>query len=124
MYSVGWTYLWTGSAALSVLVRASVLRLNLRDRRLLMRPDINANQLMRRIQAGHLRISLVLAFISLCNTAIGVAALVTHYHGSALPYWFVQAVGYFFIGYFVISEVLLTLLAWFDLRMRGGTTGR
>jgi hypothetical protein len=124
MYSVAWTYLWTSMAAISVVVRSIVLKLNLRDRRILARPDIHASDLMRRIQAGHIRVSLVLAFISLCNTAIGVIALVTKYHGQALPYWFVQAVGYFFIGYFVLSEALLTLLAWFDLRMRGVSTGR
>lgn len=124
MYSVAWTWLWSGAATLSVLVRSVVLRLNIRDRRLLRRPDVNANRIMRRIQAGHLRISIVLAFISLCNTAIGVVALVTHYRSAALPFWFVEAVGYFFIGYFVLSEVLLTLLAWFDLRLRGAVSER
>jgi hypothetical protein len=114
--SVAWTYAWTSIAAISFVVRAAVLRINLRDNRLVRRPEMHASRLMRRIAGAHVRLSLALAFISISNTAVGVAGLVGHYYRLSLNWQ--RAIGYAFIAYFILSEVVLSVLAVYDLQMR------
>jgi hypothetical protein len=117
MISIYWTFVWTGLAGISFFVRLLVLRSNLQARRILRSPDgASATTMMRRIATGHMRVSLALAFISICNATVGAVALYENYH--KVPMWFSLAVGYFFIGYFILSEIILTLLAWLDLRAR------
>lgn len=115
MISIVWTYLWTGFAGISFFVRFLVLRGNLRDARLIRMPTVKATPIMRSIARSHLLISTALAFISISNTIVGLSGLWLHYHPS-LDLSII--VGYFFIGYFLTSEVVLTLLAWTQLRVR------
>jgi hypothetical protein len=120
MMSIGWTYAWTSIAAVSFVVRAMVLRVNLRDFRLVQHPDLHASGLMRTIAVGHVRVSLALAFISISNTVVGVAGLILHHRPTE---WLATAIGYFFVAYFIASEVVLTWLAWNDLRIRRSWIG-
>ncbi|MCW2687642.1 MAG: hypothetical protein JWR37_2532 [Mycobacterium sp.] len=80
----------------------------------------HATRLMRTIAAGHVRVSLALAFISISNTIVGVSGLILHYRPTE---WLATVTGVAFLAYFLLSEGLLTLLAAHDLRIRRGWAG-
>lgn len=119
MTSIIWTYLWALISLVSLVVRSVVLRHNLRDRRLINNVVANASPLMKRIVNSHLRMSVLLATVSFMFSVVGLDAILLRYHPHWLPMWVQATVGYAFIITILAQSCILTILAWFDLRMRG-----
>lgn len=120
MTSIIWTYLWVSVNSVAVVVRLLVLRRNLRDWGLLKSPQVNASPLMLRIQKGHMRLSILLALVSVLFFVVGVDALITRYDKHFLSSLIQNSVGYSLLVTIIAQSAILTLLAWHDLRIRVG----
>ena len=120
MTSIIWTYAWCSIAFVSFVVRLLVLRHNINDKRLIDSPQANATPLMKQIVNGHLRMSILLATVSVVWATVGLFAILNRLHPALSHSWLATFLGYAFIVTLLGQSAILTILAWFDLRIRGG----